>query len=431
MKQIRYQTPAVEAFGNCAEEIHWGLIRARSTKCRVIFVFVKDFASPFIVSKLGLGVNRALRSVIAPDRMGNEGNLFVILIELVLTFWCFLKISVLIVIGKLRKFRDLTGLKKFEKLLGKGKSVAPELGRSELWSIPREYQFSQTQKVEFWTDALGEDLSVRLPDSIARQCEQLASKLGIDPSANYVCLHVRETGFYGPNESKGKKTRNGSVENFVPAIRLLIRSGYKVIRLGDPSMTPLPAIKGLIDYPFSLAKSAEMDIWLIENCRFFLGHDSGPLEVANLFQKPTITPNITEFNIGYPLRPLDRGILKHVYSKVERRFLSAQEAIELFLYQDTAVADGENFEFYENSPTEIEELVTEFLSQIESGKSSVPTDLQLEVLTRRRDTKRTVLGQWHGSDTENDRMAARLLGCSGLLGSKFLNDNYFANSRNQ
>lgn len=64
MKRFKLQTPAVEAFGNCAEEIHWGLIRARHTQKRVVFIFAKDFVPPFVVSKRGLGVNQALRSVV-------------------------------------------------------------------------------------------------------------------------------------------------------------------------------------------------------------------------------------------------------------------------------------------------------------------------------------------------------------------------------
>ena len=36
------QTPAVEAFGNCAEELYWGLLRARRDKKKVVFIFVWD-----------------------------------------------------------------------------------------------------------------------------------------------------------------------------------------------------------------------------------------------------------------------------------------------------------------------------------------------------------------------------------------------------
>ena len=38
------QTPAVEAYGNCAEEIYWGLLRARRENKKVIFIIIIDFS---------------------------------------------------------------------------------------------------------------------------------------------------------------------------------------------------------------------------------------------------------------------------------------------------------------------------------------------------------------------------------------------------
>jgi putative glycosyltransferase (TIGR04372 family) len=431
VKRVSIQTPAVEAYGNCAEELHWGLIRAQRLKKKVAFLFVQDFVSPFVFSKRGLGINRALKAVTSPYRFASEKNPTIILSEIALTIFCYIRIAIVLVAGRLKK-RNILDLTKLTKIiLGDIRHHAPTVGRSRLWTNLQANSQDLDTQIGYWVNCLSQPLSVGLPRSITKKCEQSAQSLGIGQGEDYVCLHIRETGFYGSDEGMGKTSRNGSIDNYFQAIRLLNQEGFKVVRLGDKSMTRFPPLDGLIDYPFLPEKSQEMDVWLIMSCAFFIGHNSGPLDVANLFQKPTITPNIIEFNFAYPLRKGDLGILKHVYSHEEQRFLSVKEAIELYLCHDTAVITNKNYSFHENSSEEITELIQEFVESFKIGYDNNSSEYQKKVLDHRRNLESPFINSWDRSITEKERMVTRLLGCSGLLGRKFLDQNYSFNSRNQ
>ncbi len=64
-----------------------------------------------------------------------------------------------------------------------------------------------------------------------------------------------------------------------------------MIRLGDRSMTPAEPQVGLIDYPFTDAKSDWMDVYLASRCRFHIGTSSGMSFVPLLFGRPVLFTN--------------------------------------------------------------------------------------------------------------------------------------------
>ncbi len=308
--------------------------------------------------------------------------------------------------------------------------IAPTVGRNRLWYGGSHAPTFPMTSIK-WAQELSKSLEVGLSDRDERSGRIKANELGLKENDRFVCLHVRETGFYGLTEGIGKSTRNGSIENFIPATLYLIETGYKIFRLGDSTMTPLPPMEGVVDYPFSRLKCDLLDVWAIKNCELFIAHDSGPLEVVNLFEKPIVIPNIVEFCIGYPLRKGDLGILKHVYSARLGRYLSVKELVEMYLWSDTDVVGSDDLTFVENSPLEILALVQELVEQsstINSDEEASP--LQTAVLERRRNIEQSILSTSKLDSTEAPRMEARLLGCSGLLSRKYLEQNYHNNSLN-
>ena len=197
-------------------------------------------------------------------------------------------------------------------------------------------------------------------------------------------------------------------------------------------MTPLPKIDGLIDYPFSNEKSYLMDIWLIENCDFYIGHNSGPIDVAYLFQKPVLIPNVTEFVMGNPRGFGDLCILKHVFSRKENRYLSVKELVELYLMNDTKPYHNPDLSFIENTPDELVNLVHEFVTvKLQSKETTKISDLQRTVLHRRFDLTKSVVWEPTLSEHNRSRFICRLLGYSGLIANCYLEKNYVCDSMNQ
>ncbi|HRY85189.1 MAG TPA: TIGR04372 family glycosyltransferase, partial [Candidatus Omnitrophota bacterium] len=90
--------------------------------------------------------------------------------------------------------------------------------------------------------------------------EELES-LGLKKDQWFVCVHVRE-GSYFPKNEPIQSHRNASIMNTVLAMKEIVRRGGACIRMGDPGMTPLPPIEGVIDYAHHSAKSERLDIAL-------------------------------------------------------------------------------------------------------------------------------------------------------------------------
>lgn len=111
---------------------------------------------------------------------------------------------------------------------------------------------------------------------------------GIDPARRMVTLHAREDGH---RRDVHASLRSVDVTRYLPAIRWLIAQGFCVVRVGDPSMSPLPEIDGLIDYARSPLKSHALDILLPGSAVFHIGCSSGLSQVPLLYGTPCLFLN--------------------------------------------------------------------------------------------------------------------------------------------
>jgi putative glycosyltransferase (TIGR04372 family) len=204
------------------------------------------------------------------------------------------------------------------------------------------------------------DFTIRLNGKVHDGCEYI--KIGLPENSWFVCLHVRESGFRG---DKGRRERrNSNILNYIPAIKEITSRGGWVVRLGDDTMTPLPSMENVIDYPFTKYKSDFMDLCLIQNCRFFIGVPSGPLEFAKLASKNTLVINM----YNWLLEPTHgRGIPPHVYSKRDKRYLSIKELLSIDLETKMNINLGllsladKDYVVTENSEGEISKAVLEYM----------------------------------------------------------------------
>ena len=189
-------------------------------------------------------------------------------------------------------------------------------------------------------------------------------------------------------------------------------------------MTPLPKFSAVIDYALSEHKSDETDIALVANCEFYIGHNSGPWDVANLLCKPIMMPNMTDFFLGYPWRSGDLGIFKKIYSKTLSRNLHLEEMLEVYLDPKCAPSARSDLDFVENNAQEIMELLQEFLQlQDDRAKHSgvaSQSPKMLELTSRRRQVENEVHSMQFRNAIEKDRLLSRLRGCNGAIANNFL-----------
>lgn len=131
---------------------------------------------------------------------------------------------------------------------------------------------------------------LRLSPDVEARGRAALNALGMPEDAWFVALHVRE------REPDGRRSginaiRNADIASYFPALAEIGRRGGWVIRMGDPSVAPLPRLPQVIDYCRSASRADWMDIFILACCRFLIGSNSGPAFAAGLYGRPAVLAN--------------------------------------------------------------------------------------------------------------------------------------------
>ncbi len=129
----------------------------------------------------------------------------------------------------------------------------------------------------------------RVPSDIVPTLTEALIRRGVDKDRWFASLHMREAGYkWRPGSDP---LRNVNPETYLPMIADIIqKQGGQVVRLGDPAMTPLPEMDGLIDLSWDEDSFPEQ-AFAISRARYFIGTDSGPTQLAGAFKTPTASTN--------------------------------------------------------------------------------------------------------------------------------------------
>jgi putative glycosyltransferase (TIGR04372 family) len=148
----------------------------------------------------------------------------------------------------------------------------------------------------------------------------------------------------------------------------IVDRGGWVIRVGDPTMKPIPSMKNVIDYAHLNVKSDWMDVFLCASCKFFIGCSSGLRHLAGVFGNRIVSVNTAApflLNLIYDLDGL--SIPKLIWLEKEKRYISFREILSSPIadfYEDYTFA-ANNIKVVENSPEDIKGVVTEMLDKVE------------------------------------------------------------------
>ena len=134
---------------------------------------------------------------------------------------------------------------------------------------------------------------------IAEGMSQLRA-IGIDPDKPYVCLIVRDGGYYaslGEKESDGYSFLNFDISTFEQAALSLVQRGYQVIRMGAGSAATFGAgHSSVIDYANSNLRSEFLDIYIAATCSFAVSTQTGPDAVCLAFRRPVCYIDVTRYS---------------------------------------------------------------------------------------------------------------------------------------
>jgi len=188
--------------------------------------------------------------------------------------------------------------------------------------------------------------------------------LGLSQDAWFVTLHVREAG-WKDNGSSEDNFRNADITTYFSAIKLITDAGGWVVRIGDPTMSKLPAMPQVIDYAHSRAKSDWMDIFLCSQCRFMIGTSTGMCVVALSFGVPLVMTNLLPALAVYFFTSKDLFIPRLCFSKDKENYLSFNEWISppVATVCTQTHFDDLNVRVVVNTAEEIKDLVEEMLER--------------------------------------------------------------------
>ncbi len=206
-------------------------------------------------------------------------------------------------------------------------------------------------------------------------------RLGVPDEAWFVCLHVREGGYLKEAPNSPESARNADIMTYLPAVQEIVRRGGWVIRMGDPSVTPLPQMAHVVDYALTSERSGEMDVFLVASAKFLLGTTSGMFAVAMAFGTPSACANF--FPPGERLYTSnDVYMPKLIRERSSGRLLSIEECLSmpLALTYDSRRVYEMGLDVVDSEPEDIRFLVGEMLQRLDGGMAYTPYD---EALQRR------------------------------------------------
>ena len=189
--------------------------------------------------------------------------------------------------------------------------------------------------------------------------------MGIPEGTPFICFHSRDSAYL---ESKITYThfrqhdhRDSSIHNHVPAAEEMARRGYFAIRIGAIVKKPIQTTNPMIIDYATKYRSDFMDIFLCAKCYFYFGDQGGLCMIPAIFRKPVATVNVVPIQLAQTWGPDDLFILKKLWLREERRFLTFREIFDrqIDFITKTERYEQLGIEVVENTPEEITATVVE------------------------------------------------------------------------
>jgi len=356
-KKYLHVTPSFYSIGNAAEEILWAYKRSKIDDLQLNVIAPYSWTE-FLSYRI---CNRELFCLIFDFYKKHNilSSAYLALVRLVVNIVFVFKRGVSILS---RKYINLALSEAWN---------FPEVGKKKYWPVYDDFSKRITLiKNDKIVAKIHERFEVKLRNKTKIICAQRLAAFGLPENAKYVCLHVRDAGFHGDNARRSY--RNADIDTYKKGIDYLVSKGLYVIRMGDSKMKKINfTCEKLIDYPFTSIKSEEMDLFLISNCEFYVGMQSGIYDVALLFDKPVLLLNMVDWFFAYPMKVYDRGLLKKVKMRGSEEFLEMKDRFNLpFRYTDVRSKLSDEIEFYANNPDEILLAIKEYYKDYLMGFTS-------------------------------------------------------------
>ena len=244
-------------------------------------------------------------------------------------------------------------------------------------SLERAMRDKKRRPTYYMRRLLREPVPVHLHPAANEDAVRQAIAHGIAPDAKLVCIHAREAGYKSgaeiqdtkPDDGRDDTARNARIESYLEAADELVRRGYTVIRLGDPSMTPVNR-PGVVDLATSPARTNLLEVHCLLHCDFIIAGESAYVNLVYLTNTPILLVNATEPISAYPIRGPGLFLPKTVVDKRDGRRLSNVDLVSFEYHRQ--LRDRRRYLYVDNTPEEIRTATEEMLDWVDGRWTESP-----------------------------------------------------------
>jgi putative glycosyltransferase (TIGR04372 family) len=348
-------SPLVYAIGTASEAILLAIYKINRTKKKIIILYPRCFQK---ILKYNVCNKSLFNDIIIDKSKANQNFILKFFLNFFLEIEFFIKRIFILILDKFK-------IKISEKYR------FPWIGISDL-SCYEDVNNNNFYKLPFVKIKSFPDTQTSFDLVYKKKCKEILGE--ITHNRKFVCLHVRDS-FYKNNNRKNY--RNSNINNYIQTIEYLVKKKYFIFRLGNPPLNKINFTnKFFLDYPNSSIKSDLMDLFLIKECDFYIGTQSGPYDTARMFGKPKLITNMVEAFTAYPNRTNDRGIFKKILDKKKNKIIKINEFINMPFKNNDPEQSVKDLEFLENSSEEILEGTIEFYNLFQNKRQYLRSALQ-------------------------------------------------------
>ena len=208
--------------------------------------------------------------------------------------------------------------------------------------------------------------------------ERNLCELGVDLGDPFVGIHIRES-------ETANHLRSQPVVSYIEPIKYLIQKGFKVIRLGNPSMTKIPDLSGLIDLSRHV-HDKNLHAYVMAKAKFFISTTSGPGSIPMLFNVPTLHTNVTSLNKNVLLQNRGSIYLPKKIMNSNNQAMSYSQILQSPIgYSEKNVSKKSKFKVLPNSSQEIIEGVKEMIKFVNTQDESISNSTDLAIIKQLRE----------------------------------------------
>lgn len=168
---------------------------------------------------------------------------------------------------------------------------------------------------------------------MARGRRELQEKYGIGPDDWFMCFHTRDSAYLNRSQPDVDNSyhnfRDAPIATYLKAAKFITSQGGYAIRMGSVVEEPLgdTGDPRIIDYA-TTHRSEFLDLYILSQCRMYLGSSAGLFCIPAVFGRPTAYAN--GLPICNPWGRFTMFIPKKLYKQDEGRYLSFREAPERY-----------------------------------------------------------------------------------------------------